>query len=59
VLFPCFESVCKYRNFFLILKKIKQKKLKIYLKTIVGKVHSGRKLFIFNIMQTQMMADVR
>lgn len=39
-------------------KLFDEKILKIYFQTIVGKVHSGWKLFIFNIMQTQMVTDM-
>ncbi len=54
----CFKLVCKYRNFFQCSKAFEDFFLKIKFQTIVGKVYSGRKLLIFNVMQPQVMADV-
>lgn len=45
-------------TFINIQKLFKEKFLKIKFQTIVGKVHSGWKLLIFNIMQAQMMTDM-
>ncbi len=48
----CFKLVCKYRNFFQCSKAFLKIFLKIKFQTIVGKVYSGWKLLIFNIMQS-------
>ena len=45
-------------TFFNVQKLFKGKILKFYFQTIVGQMHSFRKLLIFNIMQAKMMADV-
>ncbi len=45
-------------TFFNVQKLFEEKILKVQFQTIVGKVYSGWKLLIFNIMQSQMMTDM-